>query len=149
MPPNGPECQPGGQSGGIRHRDRSASQGRSDPDLPAMTAPVMAVPAMAAPAPVTPVPVTPVPVVSPTDLFGLEVIDIVLRRDRGFCGFAAPRLEALFRCNRRQRRGLRARSNCCSARGKSKGEFQKVTAFHDFSSFAVVADESGSFAASR
>jgi hypothetical protein len=36
---------------------------------------------------------------------------------------------------RRQRCCLRARSQRRGARGKSKGEFQKVAAFHDISLF--------------
>jgi hypothetical protein len=68
--------------------------------LPAMPAPVMT------PSPVTPVPApaapvaampSPVPAVSPTDLFGLETIDIVLGSDRGFSGLSARRHEPLFR----------------------------------------------------
>jgi hypothetical protein len=87
--------------------------------------------------PVTTVPMpSPVPVVSPSHLFWLELIDIVLGDDRGICTFNARRREALFRSNRRQRRGLRARSKRGSARGYSKGEFQKVAAFHDISSLA-------------
>jgi hypothetical protein len=41
---------------------------------------------------------------------------------------------------RRKRRGLRARGHRGSARGKSKGEFQKVAAFHDVSLFAYASD---------
>jgi hypothetical protein len=74
--------------------------------------------------------------VAPAHLFGLEAIDIVLRGDCGFRAFAARRHEAVFRRYRRQRRGLRARSKCCSPGDISKGEFQKVAAFHHISSLA-------------
>jgi hypothetical protein len=72
----------------------------------------------------------------PAHLFGLEMIDIVLRGDRGFRIFAARRHEAGFRRYRRQRRGFRARSKRGSASDISKGEFQKVAAFHHISSLA-------------
>jgi hypothetical protein len=111
--------------------------GIGGPASPAVTAPV-AVPSPVAamptvPAPVTPVPV-PVPVMAPAHLLGLEVIDIVLRDHGGFSGIAARRREMVLRRNRRQRCSLRARSKHCSARGYSKGEFQKVAAFHAVSS---------------
>jgi len=66
-------------------------------------------------------------------LFGLEAIDIVLCGDRGFRAFAARRREAVFRRYRRQRRGPGARSKRCGAGDISKGEFQKVAAFHHIS----------------
>jgi hypothetical protein len=96
----------------------------------------MAVPA-AMPTPVTavPAPMTPVPVMPPVDFFGFQAIDIVLRDDRGLRAFAPPRHEALLRRNRWQRRGVHARSKCCSSGGYAKGEFQKMTAFHDISLF--------------
>jgi hypothetical protein len=74
--------------------------------------------------------------VPPAHLFGLEMIDVVLRGDRGFRTFAARRHEAGFRRYRRQRRGLRARSKRSSTGDISKGEFQKVAAFHHISSLA-------------
>jgi hypothetical protein len=64
------------------------------------------------------------------------MVDIVLGCDRGFRGFAVPRHQARLRPDRRQWRGLRACGKHCSACNKSKGEFQKVTAFHDISSLA-------------
>jgi hypothetical protein len=75
----------------------------------------------------------PVPVVAPANLFGLEVIDLVLADNSRFRGFAARRQQPRFRRDRRQWCGLRARSKRGSARYKSKGEFQKVAAFHDIS----------------
>jgi hypothetical protein len=69
--------------------------------------------------------------VTPTHFLGLETIDIVLGRDRGLRIIAAWWRQVLLRGNRRQRRSLRARSKRCGAPGKSNGEFQKMTAFHD------------------
>jgi hypothetical protein len=115
---------------------------------------------MAVPAPVTPVPVTvpapmaampvpsPVPMMSPPHLFGGEVIDFILGNDSGISAFAPRWRETLRSRNRRQRRSLRARSQRAGAGGQSKGEFQKVAAFHDISSSAVVSGEE-SFAADR
>jgi hypothetical protein len=79
---------------------------------------------------------SPVPVMSPAHFFGLETIDIVLRYDRGLGGVDAWWHKALFRPNRRQHCGLRARSKHGAAGSYSKGEFQKTTAFHGISSFA-------------
>jgi hypothetical protein len=76
------------------------------------------------------------------------MIDIVLGDDRGFGGLRARRHHQLFRRNRRQRCGFRARSKRACACDKSKGEFQKVAAFHNFSSFAV-GEWQESFAAPR
>ena len=90
--------------------------------------------------------------VSPAHLFRLEMIDVVLRGDRGFRAFAARWHEAGFRRYRRQRRGFRARSKRGSAGDISKGEFQKMAALHHISSLAhplhIVGDEE-SFVASR
>jgi hypothetical protein len=65
------------------------------------------------------------------------MIYIVLRDDRGLRAFAARRHQARYRCNRRQRRGIRARRNGGGTGGKTKGYFQKVAAFHDISLFVV------------
>ena len=105
-------------------------------------APVTAVPAMV-PAPVAVVPVMPVPVMSPTHLFGLEALHLGFGCDGGMKVFAPGRRTFIFRKRqlRRQRRGLCA---CCQrgrAGGKSNGEFQKVTAFHDISLSLLVHDE--------
>ena len=125
--------------------------------MPAPMTPAPAIVPAATPAPVTPAPtpvmatvpaaVIPAPV-APTHFLGLKAIDIVLRGDRGFRAFAARWHEAVFRRYRRQRRGLRTRSKCCSTGDISKGEFQKVAAFHHISSLALVSNE-GSFVASR
>src|SRR6266705_3344596 len=130
--------------------------------MPAPMTPAPAIVPAATPAPVTPAPtpVTPAPTpvaatvpaavipAAPTHLFGLEAIGIVLRGNRGFRAFAARWHRAVFRQYRRQRRGLRTRRKCCSTGDISKGEFQKVAAFHLISSLALVSNE-GSFVASR
>ena len=100
-------------------------------------APVTAVPA-AMPAPMPAMP-APVPVMTPAHFFGFEVIDIVLRDHRRFRALAARRSQTLRRRNRRQRSGIRARSKYGRTSGKSNGDFQKVTAFHDI--FLLVHDE--------
>jgi hypothetical protein len=74
---------------------------------------------------------------SPAHFLGREMVDIVLGCDRGFRGFAVRRHQARLRPDRRQWRGLRACGKHCSACNKSKGEFQKVTAFHDISLFVI------------
>jgi hypothetical protein len=69
-------------------------------------------------------------------LFGLETVDLVLRDISGYRGFAARRHETLFRRYRRQRCGPGAGSQRGGAGNTSKGQFQKMTAFHDISSLA-------------
>jgi hypothetical protein len=81
----------------------------------------------------------------PPHLFGPEMIDIVLRDERGFGGVAGRRHEMLLRRNRRQCCCLRARSEHRSARGYSKGEFQKVAAFHDIASPCAIVNDAGEF----
>jgi hypothetical protein len=68
-------------------------------------------------------PVVMVPVVTPTHFFRLEAIDLALRNHGGFRAIAVRRHQALLHRNRRQRRGLRARSKRGSTCNKSKGEF--------------------------
>ena len=97
-----------------------------------MTMPVVAAPVVSVPAPVTVVPV-PVPVMmSPAHLFGLETIDLLGGGHRGM-RIRRWRPAAILQRMRRQRRGLYT----CGQRGrsgrKSKGDFQKVAAFHDIS----------------
>jgi hypothetical protein len=50
---------------------------------------------------------------------------------------------------RRKRCGLRSRGQRGGARGKSKCEFQKVTAFHDISSSCMARDAGEILIASR
>jgi hypothetical protein len=69
------------------------------------------------------------------------MIDLILADNSGFHDFAAPRHEARLRGNWRQRRGFRARGKGSGTGGNSKGEFQKVAAFHDISSLGVIAKQ--------
>ena len=103
-----------------------------------MTMPVTAVP-------MTMAPVMAVPVMAPPDFFRLQPIDVFLRDNRGF---TARRHNGLFRCNRRQRPGLRARRKRGGACNKSNGEYQKVPAFHDIRPLLLVGD-GGSLIATR
>ena len=85
-----------------------------------------------------------VPVVMPADLLGLEMLDLGLGRDRGTNILIRWRLP-LIRAKRmrRQRRGLRTRGQRGGPGGKSNGELQKVTAFHDISLFVAMASDAG------
>ena len=74
------------------------------------------------------------PAAAPAHFFRREAIDLLARRDGGL----SIRIDGQFgvlseRC-RHQRRGLCARCKRNATRGKSKGEFQKVAAFHHISS---------------
>jgi hypothetical protein len=84
-----------------------------------------------------PVPVMVVMV--PTHLLRLQPIDIILRNHGGFRAFAVRRHQTRFRRNRRQRRGLRRRSKRPRTCNKSKGEFQKVAAFHHIPPLHIMA----------
>ena len=70
---------------------------------------------------------------TPAHFFRREAIDLLARSDGGL----GIRTSGQFERRRHQRRGLRARCKRDAARGKSKGEFQKVAAFHDISSPCV------------
>ena len=71
---------------------------------------------------------------APAHFFRREAIDLLARRDGGL-GIRIDGQSGVIRERRRhQRRGLRARCKRDAARGKSKGEFQKVAAFHHISS---------------
>jgi hypothetical protein len=69
---------------------------------------------------------------SPSHLFGLQILYFAPGGDSG-TGILVRRWQrsVLFKRMRHQRRSLRARGHRCRACGKSKGEFQKVAAFHD------------------
>ena len=83
------------------------------------------------------------PVMSPAHFLRLEAIDLVARCHGGMGIFAGGRQSsALGKRLRRKRGGLRARSQGGRSGGKSKGEFQKVAAFHDISSFVESRGES-------
>jgi hypothetical protein len=72
--------------------------------------------------------------VSPTDLFGLEVLDLCLRRDRSASIVIGGRQFLRFGQRlRRDRRGPRGSRQRGRSGGKSNREFQKMTAFHDIS----------------
>ena len=71
---------------------------------------------------------------APANFFGRELLDFLAARDgrlnirlRGELGVVSER-------RRHQRSGLRARGKRDATGGKSKGEFQKVAAFHHISS---------------
>jgi hypothetical protein len=86
----------------------------------------------------TAVPVAVVPVTVPVHLLGLETVHLVGSGERGLSRFLRRRLVSVF-CERiwRQRGCLRARGKRGGAGGGSKCEFQKVTTFHDISSFVI------------
>jgi hypothetical protein len=98
------------------------------PVVPMAVVPVVMMPMM-------PVAMVPVVVMVPADLLGLEAINLVLRHDRGLRA-CARQYQTLRRRNRRYRRSVRGCSKSCDARGYSKDEVQKVSAYHNFSSFA-------------
>lgn len=82
--------------------------------------------------------------VSPADLFGLEMLDLSLGRDGGMNILIRWRQPFIYaKRMRRQRRGLRARGQRGGSGGKSNGELQKVTAFHDISLFVAMASDAG------
>jgi hypothetical protein len=96
---------------------------------------------MAMPAPVT---VMPAPVPTPAYLFGLEAVHLVPSDNGGMEILARGRQPFIFRKRVRcKRRGLRAGGQRGGARGNSKGKLQKVSAFHDISSFAFGKQHAG------
>ena len=97
------------------------------------------------PVAVVPAPVMPVPV-SPADLFGLEMLDLSLGRDRRMNILICGRLLLISaKRKRRQRCCLGARGQRGGSGGKSNGELQKMTAFHDISLFVAMASDAGRF----
>jgi len=96
--------------------------------MPVAPTPVSVMPApMAA---VVPTPVMAVTVMAPAHLFGLDAIDFVLCHDSAFhAGRRGP--DELLRGNRRQRGCLRTSRERRCAGDQSKGEAQKISAFHD------------------
>ncbi len=73
---------------------------------------------------------------APAHFFGLETIDFVARDD-GRMGILSRELTIRNQRLRRQRGGPRAGGKRDTACRKSKGDFQKVPAFHDISSSAI------------
>ena len=74
------------------------------------------------------------PAVAPARFFRREAIDLLTRRDGGLGIRIDGQFGVVGERRRHQRRGLRARCKRNAARGKSKGEFQKMAAFHQISS---------------
>jgi hypothetical protein len=77
------------------------------------------------------VPVMSPPVMSPPHFLRCDPIGFVARGHRGMGVFMAGKPSAIGKRLRQQRRGLRAYSQGGGARGQSKGELQKIPAFHD------------------
>jgi hypothetical protein len=74
---------------------------------------------------------------TPTDFFRREAVDFVACGYRGLrIGIGEP-ISVVSKWSRHQGRGLRARGERDAACGESKGEFQKVPAFHDISSHDI------------
>jgi hypothetical protein len=77
---------------------------------------------------------------TPVHFFGFEAVHLVVGGNRRTGRIICRQPFIFCKRMRHKRRGLRA---CCqrgSADGYSKGEFHKVTAFHDISSFCTVSD---------
>ena len=70
------------------------------------------------------------PAVAPARFFRREAIDLLARGDGGLRIGIDGQFGVIGERRRHQRCGLRARCKRDAARGKSKGEFQKVAAFH-------------------
>ena len=108
------------------------------PATAAMPAPMPATPTAAAPVPATPAPAPSAPAAmtaaAPAHFFRREAIDLLARRDGGLGIRIDGQFGVVGERRRHQRRGLRARCKRDAAGGKSKGEFQKVAAFHHISS---------------
>jgi hypothetical protein len=108
---------------------------------PVAAAPVTTAPAPmpAAPAPMTttapmtaPVAAAPAPMTAPAHLFRLQMFHLVPGGDSGTGILVRRRQPSVLRERmRHQRCGPCTRGQRGSARGKSKGEFQKMAAFHD------------------
>ena len=109
-------------------------------------APMAAAPVTTAPAPMpaTPAPMTtaapmtapvaaaPTPMTAPAHLFRLQMFRLVPGGDSGTGILVRRRQRSVLRERMRDKRcGPCARGQCGSACGKSKGEFQKIAAFHD------------------
>ena len=71
---------------------------------------------------------------APAHFFRREAIDLLARRDGRLGIRTSGQFGVVGERRLHQRRGLRARCKRDAARGKSKGEFQKVAAFHHISS---------------
>ena len=91
----------------------------------------MMVPVPVVPTVVMPVMMVPVVVVMPAHLFGLDLVDLVLRHDGGIKLY-----RRLHDCrsgrNRQHGSGLRDRRKRNDARHQSKTDLQNIPALHDF-----------------
>src|SRR6266704_6572716 len=89
-------------------------------------------PMAAAPAPVAAPAATPAPATAPAHLFGLQMFHLVPGGDSR-TGILVRRRQRSAFCERMRHKRCcpRTRGQCGGARGKSKGQFQKVAAFHD------------------
>jgi hypothetical protein len=86
---------------------------------------------------------------APAHFFRLEVVDLIAGRDGGMGILMGGELtfgDQRMRGQRSRPRGGGERDAACR---KSKGEFQKVPAFHDISSSALDSNRETSFTASR
>jgi hypothetical protein len=105
------------------------------PATAATPAPIPATVAAAAPAPASSAPAAmTAAAAAPAHFFGREAIDLLARRDGGLRIRTSGQFGVVGKRRRHQRGGLRARRERDAARGKSKGEFQKMAAFHHISS---------------
>jgi len=86
---------------------------------------------------------------APAHFFRLETVDLVTRGDGGLGIRAIGKRSALDERLRHQGGGLRTRGERHATCRKSKGEFQKVPAFHDISSSAIGSNEDEIFGAPR
>jgi hypothetical protein len=86
---------------------------------------------------------------APAHFFRLEVIDLVSRGDGGVGIRIIGKRTALDERLRHQGGGLRRHGERHASCRKSKGEFQKVPAFHDISSSAIGSNEDEIFGAPR
>ena len=75
---------------------------------------------------------------APAHLFRREAIDLLARSDGRLCIRIERQFGVVGERRRHQRGGLRARCKRDAAGGKSKGEFQKMAAFHDISLFTAI-----------
>ena len=76
--------------------------------------------------------------VTPAHLFGLETVHLVFADNCGTGVFIRRRQPSVCKRMRRKRRGMGAGRQRCGAGGQSKGEFQKMAAFHDISLLVAV-----------
>jgi hypothetical protein len=71
---------------------------------------------------------------APANFFRRELVNLLTGRDGGLDVLVGGKLGVVGERRRHQRGGLRARGKRDATGGKSKGEFQKVAAFHHISS---------------